>query len=125
MNGKGYYKYAEDVVSGRVVAGKFVKQACQRFLDFMDNSDYEFREESVDRVISLFYHLRHSKGRHSGSRFTSSMVWTILPSNIRRWKMRSWKITGSLRRDINTPSERWLKISCRYSRRKAAAKSIN
>ena len=70
MNGKGYYKYAEDVVSGRVVAGKFVKQACQRFLDFMDNSDYEFREESVDRVISLFYHLRHSNGRHSGSRFT-------------------------------------------------------
>lgn len=70
MNGKGYYKYADDVVSGRVVAGKFVKQACQRFLDFMDNSDYDFREESVDRVISLFYHLRHSKGRHSGSRFT-------------------------------------------------------
>ena len=70
MNGKGYYKYADDVVSGRVVAGKFVKQACQRFLDFMDNSDYEFREESVDRVISLFYHLRHSMGRHSGSRIT-------------------------------------------------------
>ena len=48
-----------------------------------------------------------------------------LPSNIRRWKMRSWRITGSLRRDINTPSVPWLKISCRYSRRKAAAKSIN
>lgn len=40
------YKFAEDVLSGKIVSGKRRKQACQRFIDDLDNSqraDYPWK----------------------------------------------------------------------------------
>lgn len=62
-------KYVEAVLSGEVVAGELVKLACRRFLAFMDNPDYEFRPEKVQRVIDFFGDLRHYTGRHAGKPF--------------------------------------------------------
>ena len=67
---KPYLQYPADVLSGKVVAGEHIRLACERFFSLMEDDRYEFRPECVDNVIRLFLHLKHFKGRHSGSPFT-------------------------------------------------------
>ena len=69
MQTKAYYKYAQDVIEGNVVCGKYIKLAAERFFDFMENDRYEFREEKVEYVIKFFSILRHFTGRHAGKPF--------------------------------------------------------
>lgn len=66
---KPYLQYPADVLSGKVVAGEHIRLACERFFSLMEDDRYEFRPECVDNVIRLFHHLKHFKGRHSGSPF--------------------------------------------------------
>lgn len=66
---KAYIQYPVDVISRNVIAGKHIKKACERFFSLMDDDRYMFLEEKVDKVIRLYHHLRHFKGRHSGKPF--------------------------------------------------------
>lgn len=66
---KPYLQYPADVLSGKVVAGEYIRLASERFFSLMEDERYEFREDRVDSVIRLFSHLKHFKGRHSGSPF--------------------------------------------------------
>lgn len=66
---KAYIQYPVDVIAGNVIAGKHIKKACERFFSLMDDDRYMFLEEKVDKVIRLYHHLRHFKGRHSGKPF--------------------------------------------------------
>ena len=66
---KAYIQYPVDVISGNVIAGKHIKKACERFFSLMDDDRYMFLEEKVDKVIRLYHHLRHFKGRLSGKPF--------------------------------------------------------
>lgn len=69
MEQPAYMRYAHDVLEGRVVAGELVQLACARFLRFLDDPRYEFRQEAVDRVIRFASHIRHKTGKHAGKRF--------------------------------------------------------
>lgn len=69
MPAKGYYKYAQDVLDGKITACEYVKLACRRFFDLLENECYEFREVEVERVIGFFLQLRHYTGRHAGKPF--------------------------------------------------------
>lgn len=64
-----YIQYAQDVLSGKIIAGEYIKLACERFFDLMENDKYEFREESVHIVIRFFSILKHYTGRHAGKPF--------------------------------------------------------
>lgn len=45
--------YANNVISGKVLAGKEVIQACQRFLDDIKRDDIEFRTFGADFIIGI------------------------------------------------------------------------
>ncbi|PGP00472.1 terminase large subunit [Bacillus cereus] len=49
------YKYAQDVVDGKIVAGKYVIKACQRFLLDLNNPDckYFINEDDMELVTDL------------------------------------------------------------------------
>lgn len=64
-----YIQYAQDVLSGKIIAGEYIKLACERFFEFMERDEYEFIEDKVHSVISFFNHLTHFKGSHSGKPF--------------------------------------------------------
>lgn len=64
---KKYTEYAEDVVSGKIIACKLIKKACQRYLDFFDK--YEFRPSKADQVVNFIGKLKHSTGSHKGKSF--------------------------------------------------------
>lgn len=64
-----YLKYAQDVVSGKQVAGKLIKLACQRYLDLMNDTRYEFRPDKCERVLSFTSKLKHYQGKCAGKPF--------------------------------------------------------
>ena len=66
---KSYIQYPSDVLSGKIITGEYIRLACNRFFSLMEDERYEFRPDRVDNVIRLFAHLKHFKGRHSGSPF--------------------------------------------------------
>lgn len=64
-----YLKYAHDVVSGKQVAGKLIRLACQRYLDLMNDTRYEFRPDKCERVLSFVSKLKHYQGKCAGKPF--------------------------------------------------------
>lgn len=66
---RDYYRYAREVIDGTIVAGEYVRLACERFFAFMQDDRYEFREDKVDDVLTFVSMLRHSTGRHAGRPF--------------------------------------------------------
>ena len=67
------HKYARQVVSGKIVAGKYARLACQRYLDDLDNATrngWEFREGTAVAYIDFFKKaLVHTVGRYDGQPF--------------------------------------------------------
>ena len=63
---KPYYRYAEDVSSGKVVAGENIKLAVERFLSDLKRDDLEFKEDVVDNAIDFIGTLKHFTGKSSG-----------------------------------------------------------
>lgn len=48
-----YYKYADDILNGKIVACRYIKLACKRFFDFLNRDDIEFREDKVKSVLNF------------------------------------------------------------------------
>jgi len=61
-------KYANDVVKGNIEVCKNIQLACQRFLNFMEDKqwEYEFIPEYVDHVLHFVSVLQHTKGPDAG-----------------------------------------------------------
>ena len=64
-----YLKYAQDVVSGKQVAGKLIRLSCQRYLDLMNDTRYEFRPDKCERVLGFVSKLKHYQGKCAGKPF--------------------------------------------------------
>ena len=56
-------EYANQVISGKAIAGKEVVAACKRFLDDLDRPEFEMRTHDPDLVINLIQNtLVHAQG---------------------------------------------------------------
>ena len=53
VNFKTAYDYACGVVDGSIVANKYRVKGCQRFLDDLENPDFEFRLHDAEAVILI------------------------------------------------------------------------
>lgn len=77
-----YYKYAQDVLNGSIVAGELVKLACKRFMSDLERPDLEFRAEIVDRFITFCSLLKHFKGKSAGEKFILENWQQFIAANI-------------------------------------------
>lgn len=75
-----YKDYAEAVISGKVVACKYIVLACKRFLSWFDK--YDFRVDKVDRVVNFISKLKHSTGEHNGKNFILQPYQVFIIANI-------------------------------------------
>lgn len=66
---KAYTQYALDVAGGSQIAGLFVRQACERYLEDLKRADLTFSEKEVDRCIKFIGLMRHATGKFSGKPF--------------------------------------------------------
>lgn len=62
-------QYAEDVVSGRIVACEWVKLACKRFLDDLKSPDYYFNEKKHKTFNAFCSVLKHYTSGAAGKPF--------------------------------------------------------
>lgn len=62
-----YKEYANKVINGEIIACKYVKLACKRYLSFFDK--YDFREDKVEKVIKFISKLKHYRGSHARKPF--------------------------------------------------------
>src|SRR6056300_625679 len=75
---KAAEQYADDVLSGKILAGKHVRLACQRFKDDLKRKDLWFDEKSANRVCNFIERLPHVKGK-----------WAAKKQNI---KLEPWQV---------------------------------
>lgn len=82
-----YLRYAEDVVSGKIVAGKWIVLACRRYLSWFDRPDMWFDAGRIDRILEFFKHIRHFEGDFNKKSFYETFLpWEIfLICNIFGW----------------------------------------
>lgn len=66
---KKYIQYAEDVLSGKIVTGHYIKLAAERFFRLMYDGRYEFREDKVEQVCGFISIIHHYTGKHAGKPF--------------------------------------------------------
>jgi phage terminase large subunit-like protein len=60
-------KYAEQVISGEVVAGQLVKEACARYLS--DLNTFRFEPDLADHALEFIQNLTHTTGEAAGRKF--------------------------------------------------------
>ena len=77
-----YYKYAQDVLNGSIVAGELVRLACKRFIDDFERPELEFRAEIVDRFITFCSLIKHFKGKSAGEQFKLEPWQQFIGANI-------------------------------------------
>lgn len=85
---KPYNTYANDVVSGKIVACELVKLACQRHLDDANNlpkSRFKFSEELADYYINFAHSLKLSKGKSAGNYITLQPWQQFMVASIFGW----------------------------------------
>jgi phage terminase large subunit-like protein len=82
-------QYAEDVVAGKLPAGKWVRLACKRHLDDLATGaarGLRWDQAAADHAIEFFGFLRHSKGRWNAQVFVLSPWQAFIVGSIFGWK---------------------------------------
>lgn len=84
-------KYAKDVLTGTIVAGKLVKLACKRFIvDLKDGHrrGLRFDVNSAQQAVDFFGFCKHYKGELGGTVIKLEPWQVFILSNIFGWKIR-------------------------------------
>ena len=89
-----WHTYATSVVDGKTVACNHVKQACQRYLDDLNDERLEFRLDRVAHCVSFIRMLKHFSGVANGKPFILEPWQLFIVANIVGWY---WKGTGKRR----------------------------
>lgn len=82
IKNKKYYKYAVNVVSGKIVAGELLQLSCKRFLSDLERTDLVFKTDIVDRFIAFSQLIKHFKGSSSGKPFRLEPWQQFIAANI-------------------------------------------
>ena len=90
-----YYKYAQDVLSGRINACETIKQAASRFMEFLERDDMYFDKADVDKKIRFVSKMKHSTGVHAGKPFILLPWQQFAFANIFgfKWKENNYRVT--------------------------------
>lgn len=64
-NWDAVFKYAKDIVSGKIVAGKYRRLACERFLKDYESKKYDFDPKDAEFVIQIIEStVKHQQGEN-------------------------------------------------------------
>jgi phage terminase large subunit-like protein len=87
-------RYADQVLSGEVVAPELVRQACQRFRDDQERSDLIWDRDKADIAVRNIERMPHVKGRWRGKPIVLEDWQCFAVANIFGWL---WASTGKRR----------------------------
>ncbi len=78
--------YAQDVVDGKIVAGKMVRQACKRHLDDLKRKDIDFKPEDAQFALDFFNLLSLTEGEFAGKPFKLEPFQQFIVGSLFGWK---------------------------------------
>jgi phage terminase large subunit-like protein len=78
-------QYAEDVISGKILAGKYIILAAKRFLSWFDRSDIFFDAEKMEKVEDFIGHMKHFEGDFAGKQFLLLPFQRFILASIFAW----------------------------------------
>lgn len=87
-----YNRYAKDVVEGNIVAGNYIKLACERYISWFERDDIYFDYDDVTKKIRFVQKMKHSEGAHAGEHFILLDYQQWIFASIFGWK---YKDTGN------------------------------
>lgn len=95
---KAYNKYADDVLSGKIVACAYVKKACERYKSWFNKDDRYFDYADVDRRIRLVAKMRHFRGKSNKKPFILLPYQQFIFANIFgfKWCETKFRITQNV-----------------------------
>lgn len=81
------YKYASNVISGKIIAPKYVKMQCQQFIDICDGKDnkYCINEKRVNKIDKIAKVLKMAKGIKAGEtiyRTLAGYQWLMIIASL-------------------------------------------
>jgi len=82
-------KYAEDVIAGKILVGKYARLFVERHMRDLDQGKHRglyFDEEAAQEILDFFGELKHSKGRWAGQPILLES-W----QQFRHWVLFGWK----------------------------------
>lgn len=82
-------KYAEDVVSGKILACKWTILAAARHIRDLERTDVFFEESEADHAIGFIESLKHYKGKWAGKNFKLLPWQKFIVGSIFGWKKQS------------------------------------
>jgi len=81
------HQYVEDVLSGKLLACKWVKLSCERFNEDLKCEDIYFNEDTAQLAIDFFSHLKLWKGaEYKGKEFVLAPHFQFVVANMYGWK---------------------------------------
>ncbi len=103
---KKAHEYAESVVSSKIDACVYVKQACQRYLDDLDRAAdgwlYYYNEDAAESICNFAEKMPHVKGKWAGSLITleswqcfgfcNLFGWLRVSDDLRRFCEIYWEV---------------------------------
>ena len=70
-------KYARDVISGKIISGRYLKLACERFERDLLDKRWDFDKKEVERACRFMELLPHVKGNKGNLKLQPWQVWFI------------------------------------------------
>ena len=83
--GDKYKLYPTKVINDEITSCKYIKLSCERFLNWFERDDIEFREDKVDKVINFIAKLKHYTGKHNSKPFILQEWQKFIVANIFGW----------------------------------------
>lgn len=80
-----FYKYAVDVINGKIIAGELMQLACKRFISDFERDDLVFKMEIGDRFVKFCSIIKHFKGKSAGQNFKLEPWQEFIAYNILCW----------------------------------------
>ncbi|KAA6338633.1 hypothetical protein EZS27_013376 [termite gut metagenome] len=89
IHNTSYYRYAADVLENKTLACEAIHLACARFFKFLENDNYYFDVEAVNRVIRFIGLIKHYLGKYNGKPFKLESWQTFIVACIYGFKYKS------------------------------------
>lgn len=83
-----YKQYALDVLSGKIIACRYIKLACKRYLSYFERDDMYFDADAADKVVNFAKKFKHVTGAFNGKVFEFSpwQFWIVCCIYGFKWK---------------------------------------
>lgn len=79
-NWETVFQYAADIVSGKIIANKYRKKACQRFLSDIESNTYDFDPKDAEFVIGIIENtFCHQQGEDKAGKPLRGTPFLLMP----------------------------------------------